>query len=134
MINTRRLLIAFVVVLVVANAYEFLVYGMLLNSFHGQFPNLLRPQAELPMLRMFLTGALWGALATVFYALFARGRASNLATGLVFGVFLGLLGAWIPQAYHKMLLINWPFYLHWAAAGFFESVAIGLALGLVYRE
>ena len=132
--NTKRLLLAFVAALVVANVYEFLVYGMLLKDFHGQFPNLLKPEDQVPMLRMFLTGAFSVAAQTVFYALFARGRAASVMTGLVFGVFMGLLAAWVPQAYDKMLLINWPFYLHWATAGFCDYLVVGITLGLAYRE
>lgn len=132
--NTKRLLLAFVAALVAANLYEFLVYGVLLKDFHAQFPNLLKPEDQMPMLRMFLTGAFGVAVATVFYALFARGRASGVMTGIIFGIFMGLCAAWIPQAYNKMLLINWPFYLHWAAAGFGEFLLVGIVLGLVYRD
>ena len=132
--NTKRLLLAFVAAVLVANVYEFLVYGMLLKSFHAQFPNLLKPEGQIPMLRMFLTGAFGVAVASVFYALFARGRASGLMTGIVFGVLMGLSNAWVPQAYNKMLLINWPFYLHWATAGFCESLVVGIVLGLVYKD
>lgn len=134
MLNTKRMLIAYVVALAVGYLYEYLVYGVALHSFHATQAKWLRPQAELPMLRMFLTGAVSTALVTVFYALFARGGAARLSTGVVFGVLLGLLTSWVPQAYNKMLLVDWPFYLRWAMAGFGEAVVLGIVLGLVYRE
>ena len=134
MINTKRLLLAWAVVFVVLFVYDFAVYAVALNSFHAQFPKLLKPMDQLPQLRMILTGALNWALVTVLYALFARGRASSLMTGIVFGVLMGLIASWIPQATFKMLLIEWPFYLHWAAAGFGEYVVAGIVLGLVYRD
>lgn len=134
MINTGRMILAFVVALVVDNLYGYAVFGVALHSFHAGYPNWLKPQAELPFLRMLLTGALNTALITLFYALFARGRASRLSTGIVFGVLLGLIAGWIPQATNKLLFVNYPFYTHWAPAIFGEFLLMGIVLGLVYRE
>ncbi len=134
MINTGRMILAFVVALVVDNLYGYAVFGVALHSFHAKYPNWLKPQAELPFLRMLLTGALSTALITLFYALFARGRASRLSTGIVFGVLLGLIAGWIPQATNKLLFVNYPFYTHWAPAIFGECLLMGIVLGLVYRE
>lgn len=134
MINTKRLIVAFVAVLAVAYVYEWLVFVIALRDFHAQFPDRLTPQDQLPMLRMFLTLGLSTALVTVFYALFARNRASSLMTGLVFGVFLGLIAGWVPQAYNKILFMDYPFYPTWAVAIFCEMVVVGATLGLVYRE
>jgi len=134
MINTKRMLLAYVAVLVVDNLYGFLVFGWALHSFHAQYPTWLKPEPELPFLRMFLTGAVNVALVTLFYALFARNQASRLSTGIVFGVLLGLIAGWIPQATNKLLFINYPFYTHWAPAIFGEFLLIGIVLGLVYRE
>ena len=134
MINTKRMLLAYVAVLVVDNLYGFLVFGMALHSFHAQYPTWLKPETELPLLRMFLTGAVNVVLVTLFYALFARNRASRLSTGIVFGILLGLIAGWIPQATNKLLLVNYPFYIHWAPAIFGEFLLMGIVLGLVYRE
>jgi hypothetical protein len=134
MINTKRMLIAYLAALVVDNLYGYLVFGMALHPFHARYPTWLKPEAELSFLRMFLTGALNTALVTLFYALFERGRASRLSTGIVFGVLLGFIAGWIPQATYKLLLLNYPFYTHWAPAIFGEFVLMGIVLGLVYRE
>ncbi len=135
MINTKRLLLAFVATLLVAYAYEFLVYGVALHSFHATQSKWLKPEAEMPILRMYLTDAVGVALVTLFYALFARGGGSSrLSTGIVFGVLLGFIAGWIPQAYNKMLLVDWPFYKHWAPAGFGEFLVMGIVLGLTYRD
>jgi hypothetical protein len=134
MLSTKRLLLAYVAVLLVDNLYGFLVFGMALHSFHAQYPAWLKSEAELPYLRMFLTGALNAALVTLFYALFARGRASRLSTGIVFGALLGAIAGWIPQATNKLLFNGYPFYSHWAPAIFGEFLLMGIVLGLVYRE
>ncbi len=134
MLNTKRLVLAFVVVLVVDNLYGFLVFGWALHSFHARYATWLKPEAELSFLRMFLTGALNVALVTLFYALFARNRASRLSTGIVFGILLGFIAGWIPQASNKLLFVNYPFYTHWAPAIFGEFLLMGIILGLVYRE
>jgi len=134
MINTKRMLLAFVAALVAAYAYEWVVFGIALRDYHAQFPTWLKPQNELPLLRIFLTLAFNIAVVTVFYALFARNRASRLSTGIVFGVLLGLVAGWVPQAFNKLLLNNYPFYMVWAPAIFFEVVVVGAVLGLVYRD
>jgi hypothetical protein len=134
MINTKRMLLAWVVVVVATSIYDWLVFSILLQPILDAHPGIFRPQADLPMLRMFLSGALAWALVTLLYALFARGRASRLSTGIVFGVLMGLICGWIPQVFNKMLLVNWPFYLSLAPAGFFEFLLAGIILGLLYRE
>ena len=134
MINTKRLLLAFVAALVVDSIYGFVVFGMALRDFHAQFPTWLKPDAELNMVRMFLTSAVNMALVSLFYALFARNRAARFTTGLLFGVLLGLIAGWIPQASNKLLFREYPFYLVWAPAIFFEYVLVGAVNGLSYRE
>ncbi|MCL4523843.1 MAG: hypothetical protein M1453_11075 [Acidobacteria bacterium] len=134
MINTKRLLLAFVAALVVNFLYNFAVFGVALHDFHAQYPSWLKPEAELNMVRLFLTGAVNMALISLFYALFARHRAAGLMTGLLFGALLGLIAGWIPQAGNKLLFNNYPFYMAWAPAIFFEMVIVGAVNGLVYRE
>ncbi len=134
MINTKRMLLAYVVALVVDNLYGFLLFGMAFHSFHAGQARWLKPESDLPMFRMFLTGAVNVALVTLFYALFARHRASRLSTGVVFGGLLGLIAGWIPQATNKLLFANYPFYTHWAPAIFGEFLLLGIVLGLVYRD
>lgn len=134
MINTKRLLLAFLAALVVDFIYGYAVFGVALHDFHAQYPTWLKPEAEMNMVRMFLTGAVNMALVSLFYALFARNRAARFTTGLLFGVLLGLIAGWVPQATDKLLFRDYPFYLVWAPAIFFEMVIAGAVNGLIYRE
>jgi hypothetical protein len=134
MINTKRLLLAFLAAMVVDFIYGFCVFGIALRDFHAQFPTWLKPQGEFNMVRMFLTGAFNMAVVSLFYALFARNRASRFTTGLLFGVLLGLIAGWVPQATNKLLFRDYPFYAVWAPAIFFEIVLAGAVNGLIYRE
>ncbi len=134
MIDTKRMIWAFLAALAVAVLYEILVYRVLLNDFHAAHSDWLRPLEHFAGLRYFLTLALDTALITLFYALFARHRASSLSTGIVFGVLLGLIAGWAPQAFNKLYFQDYPFYLHWGPAIFGEFVLVGVVLGLVYRE
>lgn len=134
MINTKRLIIAFFVTLLVSYVYEFVVYGVVMHSFHATQSRWLKPEAELNLLRLYLSEAVGVALITLFYALFARGGASRLSMGIVFGVLLGLIAGWMPEVFHKLLLVDWPFYKYWAPAGFGEFLLMGITLGLVYRD
>jgi hypothetical protein len=132
--STKRMLIAFVVALVVLNVYDWLVFAYALRDFHAQFPRWLKPTDQLPALKMFLTGAFNTAVVTLFYALFARAGAARLSTGVVYGVLLGLIAGWVPQATNRLLLVDYPFYPMWAFAIFGEYLLVGIVLGLVYRE
>lgn len=135
MLNTKRLLLAFAAVLATMYLYEFAVFGMLLRDFHAEHSRWLKPEDQLPFLRMFLTLAVNAALIALFYALFARAGASrNVSTGIVFGALLGLIAGWVPQAANRLLFVDYPFYPIWAVAIFCEYVLAGIALGLVYRE
>ncbi|GEM_PF-1618474 len=134
MLSTRRMFMAFVVALLAVELYGIVVFGRALNALHLAHQNWLRPPEQVPLLRALLASALHVALVTLFYALFARGRASRLSTGLVFGVLLGLIAGWIPEARMKFLIAGYPFYEAWAPALFGEYVLMGAVLGLVYHE
>lgn len=134
MINTKRMWMAFVAALVVSYIYEVLIFQMALADFHARYPTWLKAQEDLNAVRILLSGALNMAFITLFYALFARNRASSLSTGLVFGVLLGMIAGWVPQAFNRLLFVDYPFYPTWAMAIFGEMVLIGAVLGLVYRE
>jgi len=134
MINTKRLLLAYALAVLVGAGYQNLVYGFALHNFHAQYPDLLKPQDQLPMARMMLSSALNVALITVFYALFARGGAARLSTGVLFGVFLGLIAGWMQQLMPHMVLNNYPFYLAWGPANFGYFLVLGVVLGLVYKD
>ncbi len=132
--NTQRMFLAFLVALLLVYLYGIVVFGYALDSFHVAHQKWLRPPAQVPVARAMLMTALHVAVVTLFYALFARGQASRLSTGLVFGVLLGLVAGWIPEARTAMLLADYPFYAAWAPAIFGEYMVMGAALGLVYRE
>ena len=134
MINTKRLLLAFLAAMAVDFIYGFAVFGVALHDFHAKYPNWLKPEADFNLLRMFLTGAFNMALVSLFYALFARNRASRLTTGLLFGALLGLIAGWVPQATNELLFKDYPFYSVWAPAIFVEFVVAGAVNGMIYRE
>jgi len=134
MINTKRLLLAYALAVLVGAGYQNLVYGFALHNFHAQYPDLLKPQDQLPMARMMLSSALNVALITVFYALFARGGAARLSTGVLFGVFLGLIAGWMQQLMPHMVMREYPFYLAWGPANFGYFLVLGVVLGLVYKD
>jgi uncharacterized membrane protein YdjX (TVP38/TMEM64 family) len=109
MINTKRMILAFLVALLAVNVYGLVVFGWALGKFHAEHQKWLRPAEQVPVLRAVLSSALHAALVTLFYALFARGNASRLSTGLVFGVLLGFIAGWIPEARAKLLFVDYPF-------------------------
>ena len=134
MINTKRLLLAYVLALLVGAGYENLVYGFALHNFHAQFPNWLRPEGEMPLVRMMLSSAFNVALVTVFYALFARKGGARLSTGVTYGLFLGFIAGWMQQLMPRMVFREYPFYLAWGTANFGYFLVLGIVLGLAYKN
>lgn len=133
--NYKRMGIAFVAVVVAALAYEFVVYGVLLKDLHRpHYGSLLRFESEVNQAGMLVWALVGAAVATYFFASYVSGRKSGFVPGLIFGACLGVMAAVVPQAYNGLLFKDWPFFPHWALAGFGENLLVGIVLGLLYRE
>ena len=133
--NYKRMGIAFTAVVVAALAYEFAVYGVFLKGLHRpHYGSLLRFESEVNQGGMFAWALVGAAVVSYSYASYVSGRKSGIVSGLIFGACLGMIAAVVPQAYNNLLFQDWPFFPHWALAGFGENLLVGLVLGLVYRE
>ena len=133
--NYKRMAVAAAAAFVAAMAYEIAVFGLLLQDLHRpHYGSLLVPEGEINNGAMF-GWTLVGAVAiSFFYAQFAKGRNPGWVNGALFGACLGMVAAVVPQAYNGIFLKAWPFFPHWALAGFAEQVFLGIVLGLTYRE
>ena len=135
--NTKRWLLASVAVFVVVFVLDFIIHGLLLHGVYLQTPSLWRPQADMQRLMwIFWVGYVVFALFFVF--IYTKGYEKGkpgLGQGLRFGLYVGaMLSVLHSFGWFVILPISLALSFYWFAAIFVESIAMGIAAGLVYRE
>ena len=133
--NFARIALAAVAATVVDAVYGFVVYGNVLTSEFGRYPNVYRSldtqMAFMPVLFCGILIAMVGA--AVIYAKGYEGG-SGMMEGSRFGVLIGLVAAGysaIPG--YAMSNIGRKLGLEMAAANFVEWIIAGVVIGLVYK-
>ena len=133
--NYGRLVAAAAAATVSDAVYGFLVYGTLMASEFGKYPNVYRPadvgQAFLPL--MFAGIFIAMIAATAIYAKGYEGG-SGASEGARFGALVGvfMVGAFAGVSY-AILNINKKITLMLATAAFVEWILAGVVIGLVYK-
>ena len=130
--NTKRWIIASLVVFAVSQVYEFLVHGVLLRSAYEATKNLWRPDMDSMMWIMYAVGFI---TSFPFVYIFAKGYESKgIMEGLRFGFVVGVMTA-IPMAYGTYAMIAVPYHLalSWFIAGLIECMLLGVVAALVYK-
>jgi hypothetical protein len=130
----KKLLIAFVAVLVVGQVSNFLIHGQWLASTYQSLASVWRPQADMEskMWIMFVTGAVF---AFFFCYVFARGyEGKGLVEGARYGAIIGLFFS-VPQAYDSYVIYPIPYSLalKWFVSGVAVCVVMGLVAAAVYK-
>jgi hypothetical protein len=133
--NYGRLVGAAAAATVVDAIYGYLVYGVLLASEFGRYPDIYRPPefAATYLPPMFL-GIFAAMLAAV--AIYAKGYegGSGIAEGVRFGALLAFFVAVLfASVNYGTLNIGRKLTLGYLVAGFFEWLIVGIVIGLVYK-
>lgn len=133
--NWKRLLIAFVVIYVVAQALGFLVHSIWLAPVYGSLAEVWRPEAELLSKQwiMLVTSAVF---CFFFCYIFAKGYEDKgwqegLRFGAVIGIFVGVPAAYDPYAIYP---IPYSLALKWFLSGFALCLVLGVLAALIYRR
>ena len=135
--NTKRWLMASVAVLVVMMVMEFLIHGVLLAGLYQKTASVWRTQAEMQRLMwIFWVGYL--VFAPFFVLIYAKGYEKGkpgLGQGVRFGLYVGAMLS-VVHSYGWFVILPIPLVLacYWFTAILVESVAAGIAAGLVYHE
>lgn len=132
--NTKRFLIATLVLFVFMFLYQYLLNTALLLGSHESPSDLMRDfsgmKTRMPMVVFIqLLFAAWMAFA--FAQTFKDGGIQN---GLLFGIFLGGLVGLINASWFLWLPVPASFSERLLATGFGECLGGGLILGLIYRK
>ncbi|MEK7293497.1 MAG: hypothetical protein AAB049_00850 [Nitrospirota bacterium] len=134
--NTKRLALASLAVFVVFFVVDGVVNNVLLDDLYKQTASVWRPESEIQgnMWLMWL-GTL--ILAPLFVLIYTKGYEANkpgLGQGVRFGLIVGVLLS-APQClvWYAVLPIPAALAVWWFMTGMVESVAAGVAAGLIYR-
>lgn len=133
-VNTKRLGMLAVAIIVYQMASDFLLHQVLLKSMYAETPTLWRPEAEIgSMMGWMLLGQI--LIATFFALIFVKGyEGKGIGEGIRFGLLAGIFlnaPVFIQYAVSPM-----PSNLvcAWFCAGVAQAVGGGIVASLVYRR
>ena len=133
--NIKRWLLASGAVFVVILVLEFVIHGVLLQGIYQQTASVWRTQADMQRLMwIFWVGYL--VFAPFFALIYAKGYEKGkpgLGQGFRFGLYVGAMLS-VVHSYGWYVILPIPLVLscYWFAAILVESIAAGIAAGLVY--
>ena len=135
--NTKLWLYASAAAFVAMAVIEFVINGVLLADIYKQTASVWRTEAEMRQM-MWLFWLAYLVFAPVFTLIYAKGYESGksgIGQGLRFGFYLGLLTA-IPMSliWYAVLPIPATLAVYWAIAGMAEMIAMGIVVGLIYKN
>ena len=134
--NTKRWLLASVAVFVVLAVLDFIIHGVLLHGIYQKTASLWRAPAEIQRL-MWIFWAGYLVFAAFFVFIYTQGYEkdkSGLGQGFRFGLYVGaMLSVLHGFGWYVILPIPLVLSVYWFVATLVESIAMGMAAGLVYR-
>lgn len=134
--NTKRLALASLAVFVVFFVVDGVVNNLLLADLYKQTASVWRPESEIQG-NMWLMWIGTLILAPLFALIYTKGYEANkpgLGQGVRYGLIVGVLLS-APQClvWYAVLPIPAVLPVWWFVAGMAESIAAGVAAGLIYR-
>jgi len=132
--NTKKWIIASVVVFVVAQILEFIIHYLILGGSYQATAHLWRPTEEMNQMMwlMWLTGLIW---AFIFVYIFAKGYENRgVMEGVRFGLIIGLFYS-LPMSLGSYATMPIPFSLalNWFIFGMIEIIILGIMAALLYK-
>ena len=134
--NTKRFIIAFVVVFVVLEVTNYIIYmGILHSAFSSDiYRNIFRPEEE-------MNGMMWISLLmdlvwSYFFAFFFVKGYENKGwmEGLRFGVYMGIFYMLVISVqFYVMLPIEFGLVLQMFIYSFIQVLILGVVTSLIYR-
>lgn len=135
--NTKRWLLASVAVFVVIFVLEFIIHGVILQGVYQQTASVWRTQADMQRL-MWILWVGYLVFAPLFAFIYVKGYEKSkpgLGQGFRFGLYVGaMLSVLHGFGWYAILPIPLALAFYWFVAILVESIAMGIAAGLVYHE
>jgi Na+/proline symporter len=134
--NTKRFIIAFVVVFVVLEVTNYIIYmGILHSAFTSDmYRNIFRPEEE--MNRMVWISLLMDLVWSYFFAFFFVKGYENKGwmEGLRFGVYMGIFYMLVLSIqFYVMLPVEFGLVLQMFIYSFIQVLILGVVTSLIYK-
>ncbi len=134
--DTKKFLIAFVVVYVVNMLLNLVIHGSILESYYTTAPmsDIMRPEEEMQgkMWIHFVTGLFFSFF---FVFIFTKGYENKgIMEGARYGLYIGLLMA-LPAAYDSYAVypIPYGYAFQWFLYGMIQTIILGVVAALLYK-
>ena len=134
--NTKKLLVTFIVVYILLEAMGYLIHGVILSSTYEmeEVKAAFRPEAEMNsnMWIVWLTDLVWAFFFVFFFAKGYEGK--GIMEGLRFGFYMGLFWS-LVSSYQSYAFIPMPYSLafQWFIFGMITMLILGVVAALVYK-
>ncbi|MFA5805501.1 MAG: hypothetical protein WC879_12745 [Melioribacteraceae bacterium] len=134
--NTKKLIIAVIVVFVLLEATNYLIHEVILASTYMQetVSKAFRPKAEMDavMWRMWISGLVWSFF---FVFIFTKGyQNKGLLEGVRYGVYIALfINFMAAVAQNVVYPIPYTLALQWFIYGFIQMVILGVVTAWIYK-
>jgi len=130
--NSKRFLVASLVVFVAMQAMGFVVETLILMSTYEALKHLWRPDMMDKMWIWYVTGLL---VAFLFTYIFIQGReGKGLMEGVRYGIIMWLLMS-VPMshAFYAVIAIPYSLCLAWCASGLIQFLVVGILVAAIYK-
>jgi hypothetical protein len=131
--NMKRLLLAIVVAFVIVFGTDFLIHGFWLNPDYQATKQLWRSETEMQTHFHWMLFAQLLCAAT-FVIIWAKGFAGrDIATGITFGLLMGLFQGMWPIIYYVVQPLPGSLAIKWLLAGVVQCALLGILTALIYK-
>lgn len=135
--NKKKWISASIVVSVIIIVLEYIFHNVCLTNLYAATANLWRPEMEMSQLMPFgiLIYLITAFLFTYIYTKGYQAKPSALGEGLRYGLIIGVFVS-LPMAGWSYIVMPIPLTLSlcWFVMGMVEFLAIGAAVGLIYKK
>ncbi len=132
--NTKKMVLAFIVVFVVLEITNYLVHGVILSSTYmsEEVKDIFRSDMSSNMWIIWVTDLIWSFFFVFFFVkgYENRGIMEGLRFGIYMGIFYGLVGSY--QSY-AMFPLPYSLAFQWFIYALIQFIILGLIAALIYK-
>ena len=133
--NTKRFVLAFIVVFVLLEITNYLIHGLILAPVYTSeaVQGVFRADMTSEMWIIWITDIVWSFFFVFF---FVKGyEKKGLAEGLRFGFYVGIFISFVT-AYQGFAIHPIPYSLafQWFIYGLIQNIVLGISASLVYKK
>lgn len=134
--NTKRLIFAVIAVLIVLEATNYLINGLILASTYSQesIAKIFRPMEEMNKLmwRIWIADVVWSFF---FVFIFVKGyQNKGIMEGVRYGIYIGLFMNFMAVVAQNVIYpLPYTLALQWFIYGLIQCIIFGVIAALVYK-